>query len=74
LTISLAANPRHATLGGTLRATAKDGVAFFTNLTLSQPGGGHVLRISGGDLAVKTAPFDVQARVIVYADARSDPS
>jgi len=66
LAISLAANPGGATLGGTLRVNATNGVAMFSNLTLSQPGKGYVLGVSGAGLSVKTARFDVQANVIVY--------
>jgi hypothetical protein len=68
LTLSLAANPGHATLRGTVTATAKHGIAVFSNVTLSQPGNGYVLRVSGEGLAVETARFDVQLNQIVYAD------
>src|SRR5262249_4642549 len=67
LTISLAANPGKATLGGTLSVTARHGVAVFSSLTLSRPGDGYVLRIAGGGLTVKTAPFDVQWNQVVHA-------
>jgi hypothetical protein len=67
MTVSVAANPTGAKLGGTLTVTAKHGVAVFSNLTLSQPGNGYVLRVAGDGLAVDTAPFDVGLNEIVYA-------
>ena len=50
-TVSLSNNPGGATLGGTLTATAHDGVATFSGLTLNQPGDGYVLQASTLGLA-----------------------
>ena len=44
VTVALANNPGGATLGGTLTATAQNGVATFSGLTLDQPGIGYTLR------------------------------
>jgi hypothetical protein len=65
VTIALADNPAGATLGGTLTVTASNGIAVFSGLTLSQAGTGYTLKISADGADVRTAPFDVQANVIV---------
>jgi Bacterial Ig-like domain (group 3) len=58
--ISLANNPGAATLGGPMTAPVNNGVATFSGLTLSKPGTGYTLRVSGGNLApATTAPFNV---------------
>jgi hypothetical protein len=68
MTVSLAANPGRATLGGTVTATAKDGVVVFSGLTLSRPGNGYVLIVSGGGLVAKTARFDVQVNEVYHIE------
>ena len=52
-TVSLAigVNPGGATLGGTLTATASQGVASFSGLTLNKAASGYTLYASGGGLA-----------------------
>ena len=52
--VALANNPSSATLGGTLTATAANGVATFSDLTLSQPGNGDTLRFSSSGLTSST--------------------
>ena len=48
VTVALASNPGGATLGGTLTATAQDGVATFSDLTLDKAGSGlHASHLSG---------------------------
>ena len=55
--------PRRSTLGGTLTATAVDGVATFTNLTLNQPGTGYTLHATASGLtAATTSSFNVVLR------------
>ncbi len=64
VTVSLSNNPGGATLGGTLMATAHDGVATFSDLTLDQPGIRYTLEVSASGLAsVTTNPFNVQTTV-----------
>ena len=43
VTVALASNPGGATLGGTLTATASDGVATFSGLTLTTAAAGYTL-------------------------------
>jgi len=60
LTLSLADNPGSATLGGTLTAQAKNGVAVFDGLTLNKTGTGYAFQISSPNLpTVTTSTFDV---------------
>ncbi len=64
VTVALSNNPGGATLGGTLTATAHDGVASFSDLTLDQPGIGYTLEVSASGLAsVTTNSFNVQTTV-----------
>ena len=46
MTVALANNPGGATLGGTLTATASDGVATFSGLTLTTAASGYTLEVS----------------------------
>jgi streptogramin lyase len=57
VTVALASNPGGATLGGTLSATAKNGVATFSDLTLTAAADGYTLQISstGVDSATTNA-------------------
>ncbi|HWE39804.1 MAG TPA: choice-of-anchor Q domain-containing protein, partial [Isosphaeraceae bacterium] len=62
VTLALAANPGGATLGGTLSATASDGVAVFDGLTLNRLGSGYTLTVTSNGLSsVTTAKTDVVA-------------
>ena len=51
VTVAAGNNPGGATLGGTLTATVADGIATFSDLTLSQPGTGYTLVVTVGGLA-----------------------
>jgi hypothetical protein len=51
VTVALGANPGGATLIGTRTAQVVDGVATFSNLTLSQPGTGYTLTVSDSAIA-----------------------
>ena len=51
VTVGLGNNPGGATLGGTLTATVVDGVATFSDLTLSQPGTGYTLTVTDSSIA-----------------------
>ena len=60
VTIHLANNPGGSTLGGTLTATAVDGVATFSNLTLNEPGTGYTLQATASGLtSTTTSAFNV---------------
>jgi streptogramin lyase len=50
VTVALASNPGGATLGGTLTATASNGVATFSGLTMTTAASGYTLSVSGGGL------------------------
>ncbi len=50
MTVALANNPGGATLGGTLTATASNGVATFSGLTLTTAASGYTLEVSGSGL------------------------
>jgi hypothetical protein len=55
VTLSLADNPGGATLSGTTTRAASQGVAVFSGLTLSQPGGGYRLGATGAGLQPATS-------------------
>ena len=60
VTLSLAANPGGSTLGGTLTASAVNGVATFTNVTIDKPDSGTTLKATATGLASSTTtPFGV---------------
>ena len=60
VTIALASGPDAATLGGTLTATAVDGVATFSGLTLNTAGTGYTLEATASGLEIATTTlFDV---------------
>ncbi len=60
VTIKLAANPGAGNLGGTLTATAVDGVATFSGVTLNQVANGYTLQASSPGLPGGTSgSFDV---------------
>jgi uncharacterized delta-60 repeat protein len=53
--IALASSPVGATLGGTLSATASNGVATFSGLTLIEAASGYTLAVSSGVLSSSTS-------------------
>ncbi len=60
VTVALSNNPGGGTLGGTLTATAQDGVATFSDLTLDQAGSGYTLLVSASGVnSATTDAFDV---------------
>jgi hypothetical protein len=64
VTVALSSNPGAATLGGTLTATAQNGMANFSGLTLNQIGVGYTLAVSSGGLTpATTSAFNVQTTV-----------
>jgi streptogramin lyase len=54
VTVALANNPVGATLGGTLTATASDGVATFSALTLNKAAAGYTFLVSSSALGSAT--------------------
>jgi len=50
VTVALASNPGGATLGGTLTATASNGVATFSGLTLTTAASGYTLVVSSSGI------------------------
>ncbi len=62
VTLSLAANPAAATLGGTTTVNAVAGVARFTNVSLTRAASGYILGATSGTLSQATSsPFTVTA-------------
>ena len=60
VTLALDNNPGGVTLGGTLTATAVDGLAVFSGLTINNPGSGYTLEATGPGLTAGVSlPFDV---------------
>src|SRR5262249_3125047 len=54
VTVALASNPGGATLGGTLTVTANQGVATFSDLTLTKAAAGYTLQVSGSGVGSVT--------------------
>ncbi|WP_233166161.1 S8 family serine peptidase [Archangium sp. Cb G35] len=62
VTLSLASNPEGATLAGTMKAAAVNGVASFNDLAVNRVGSGFTLVAASGSLSGATsAAFDVEA-------------
>ncbi len=63
VTVALGQNPGDATLGGTPTEPVVNGVATFSNLTLSQPGTGYTLTVTDSTIAgaQTTTPITVTA-------------
>jgi hypothetical protein len=74
VTVALAVNPGGSTLGGTLMATAQDGIAMFSGLTLNKADTGYTLLVSASGLAsVDTMPFDVTAATATQLVVTTQP-
>ena len=62
VTLIINNNPGGGTLGGTTTVNAVNGVATFTDISVSQPGVGYTLDANGGELTGATSdPFNVTA-------------
>jgi hypothetical protein len=58
--ITLGSNPGNATLSGTRRLVAVNGMVTFSDLSINQPGSGYTLHVSYWPLRFKnSAPFDI---------------
>jgi subtilase family serine protease len=55
VTIALGSNPGSGTLSGTLKITAKNGTATFSDLAISKAGNGYTLTVSSGTLKGTTS-------------------
>ncbi len=65
VTVSLAANPGNAALGGTLTVNAVGGVATFPDLTVSAPANGYTLQASStGVPSVTSSPFNANDQAL----------
>ena len=69
MSLALAKNPGGATLGGTITATAVNGVATFTGVTVSAPGVGYTLKATATGLtAGVSSTFTVQDQFVVTTE------
>ena len=59
MSLALGDNPNGETLGGTLTATAIDGIATFSGVTLDKPNGTYSLTVSGASLTTESPPAAV---------------
>jgi predicted outer membrane repeat protein len=74
VTVSLANNPGGAQLGGTLTASAVNGVATFSGLTLNKTGSGCTLHVSGSGLSgVTTTAITVTPGVATQLAITTQP-
>ena len=55
VTLTVASNPGHGTLGGKLKMIAANGVASFSGLKIDRAGSGYLLKAGGGSLAAATS-------------------
>ena len=56
VTLSIAANPGAASLGGAVTVISTNGLAVFSDLTISKPGEGYTLAAAAPDLAAALSP------------------
>ncbi|HJS47622.1 MAG TPA: Ig-like domain-containing protein [Gemmatimonadales bacterium] len=75
VTITFAANPGGATLGGTTSRNANNGVATYANLTVNRPGNGYRLAASAEGLDGATSDaFDVKVGPVASLEFTTGPS
>ena len=71
VTLSLASNPGGAALGGTLTASAVNGIATFPGLTINKPGSGYSLQATTSafapatSTAINVTPVGTAAQLVV---------
>jgi Pro-kumamolisin, activation domain/Bacterial Ig-like domain (group 3) len=74
VTIAIGANPGSGTLGGTLTAAPVNGIATFSNLTISAAGTGYTLMATSGTLTSATSSvFNVAAAPSFTVSATPSP-
>lgn len=75
ITLSIAANPGSATLGGTVTRNAENGVATFSDLTLNQVGNNYTLTAAAAGLTNATSvPFNVSPEPVAQLAFSVQPS
>jgi streptogramin lyase len=75
VTVTMGSDPGDGQLGGALTATAKNGVATFSGLTISEPGSGYTLAVTGGGLSgAETSSFAVSAPLATHWVIITPPS
>ena len=74
VTVALADNPTGTTLGGTLSAAAKSGVASFSGLTLTAAASGYTLQVTGGTFGATTAAIAVTPAAPAKLIIATEPS
>ena len=73
VTLGLATNPGGSVLGGTLTVDAVNGVATFSDLTITNPGSGYTFQATSNGLTSATsAPIDVEAYQLVLTSPPPD--
>ena len=71
VTVALGSDPTDITLGGTLTAPVVNGLATFSNLTISQPDSGYTLTVTDNSFAgsMTTTAIDVTPPAITQSPA-----
>jgi hypothetical protein len=73
VTIGLATNPGNSVLGGTLTVNAVNGMATFSDLTISNPGSGYTFESTSNGLTSATSvPIDVEPYQLVLTNPPPD--
>jgi hypothetical protein len=75
VTVALASDPGGATLGGTLTATASQGVASFSGLTLTKAASGYMLQVSSSGVSgATTSAFTITSAAASKLVIQTQPS
>ena len=78
VTLALAGNPGGAALGGTLTASAVNGIATFSGLTIDKPGGGYSLQATTSafapvtSTAIDVTPVGTASQLVVTGQPPTD--
>jgi MBG domain/Bacterial Ig-like domain (group 3)/Right handed beta helix region len=72
VSVTIAAGPNGAQLGGTLTVTAAQGITAFSGLSLSQPGS-YILSVTGGGLSGTIGPIQVVPGPAVQLELTTEP-
>jgi hypothetical protein len=73
VTLGLATNPGNSVLGGTLTVNAVNGVATFSDLTMTNPGSGYRFESTSNGLTSATSvPIDVESYKLVLTSPPPD--
>jgi hypothetical protein len=75
VTLTLGAGPTGATLGGTVSAAAVNGVATFTNLSITKAGTGYTVVAKSANLTDATSgPFVIRPAAAARVDMTTEPA